>query len=171
MSAPLRRRAFRILTQNPEMRIRELQETLGCSLASAKIYHAAYRKQTREEREALERQPMPMRRPVLELVKGTTARVPAEELPKETQEIVVDELRGMMEYITATRKRMMREHEALRPIEHSQFANALQSVAKTLQTLCDTYPGIASLTGKQNLENTGFSNKDLADVNRWMDSA
>lgn len=156
----LKKRAMRLLVANPGMSARDLQEALHCSKTTAyqliRIFRAS------KSPAADERPPAP----VLRLIQK--GRTPAEDLPPATQDLVVDELVGLMELVRVLRTRAVEEKEKLRPIEHSQLANAIGNVTKSIQTLCDTYPGLAQLTTQKAQSTVGLQDSDLADCNNWL---
>lgn len=158
MASPLKKRAYRLLENNPKMTVRGLQETLGCAKATAYKFFQDFKNQKAANPEG-----KAVRGPVLKLI-----RTAAEDLPPETQELVVEELACLMEYSAQLRRRAQKDMNKLKPIEHNQITNSINNIARSMQVLCDTYPGLAQLTTRKSKDRTGLQDADLADINEWL---
>lgn len=163
----LKKRAMRMLALNPAMKARDLQEALHCSKTTAYALVAAFKKEQRRTRDEHVRAAEARVAPVLTLHKGKT-RTPVQELPPATQDLVVEELYGLMDLIAKLRAKAVDGIKKLRAIEHSQLANAIGNLTKAMQTLCDTYPGLAQLTTRKAQDTVGLQDSDLADANNWL---
>lgn len=158
--APMFRKVRHFLDLNPDGTAEEIKARFGIAKGTAHAYIRRWKELTAARTQG--------QKTALSVVRPHVS-----ELDPLTREAVVNELRRIHTYIEKTNRRLIAQHEEMKPIEHAQLTSAVQNAVRSAQSLGESYPGLLALVREASGTESGKTRMqdDIDAIDSWMDTA